>query len=172
MGILHKLKLTLPYSALLTVYSSLILPYITYAIETWHGSPKYLQNQLFILQKKAIRAIFNLPYNFHTNNYFKDARLLKLEEIFQVCSCTQIYQALNSNSHFLKSFLRSHYEISHLNTRNSAQLTLPICRKSQTKEAFLFTSIKNWNALPSFVKNAKSAGSFKARIKNHYLSTY
>ena len=50
-GILHKLKHMLPSQALLTIYQSLVIPYISYAIETWHGAPKYLINQIFILQK-------------------------------------------------------------------------------------------------------------------------
>ena len=171
-GIIHKLKHILPYPALLTIYQSLVVPYISYAIEIWHGAPKYLINQIFILQKKAIRAINLLPYNSHTNNYFKEAKLLKLEELFKSYSCSHIYQAMHSENHFLRAHLKTHHEISNLNTRNSSNLMLPLCKKAQTKAGFMFTAIKEWNTLPSNVKCAKTIFSFKSKIKNYYLSQY
>ena len=43
---------------------------------------------------------------------------------------------------------------------------------AQTQAGFMFTAIKEWNALPPNVKSAKTLFSFKKQIKNYYLSQY
>ena len=45
---------------------------------------KSTQTNLFIVQKKAIRATNNLQYRDHTNNYFKSIEILKLTEIINM----------------------------------------------------------------------------------------
>ena len=39
--------------------------------KVWHGTYANITNKIFILQKKACRAIHNLPFNTHTTEYFK-----------------------------------------------------------------------------------------------------
>ena len=104
-----------------------------------------------------------MAYNSHSNDYFKDGKLLKLEEVFKSYSCSQIFQALNYESHFLSSHLKTHLQVSNLSTRNSSNLVLPQCRKAQTKAGFMFTAINEWNSLPPMVKSANNLSSFKSR---------
>ena len=75
-GIISRLKNFLPYDILKTIYSSMILPHLTYAIIVW-GS---VSERLFKLQKRAVRAISN-AYNTHTDPLFKYHSLLKLNDI-------------------------------------------------------------------------------------------
>ena len=171
-GILHKLKHMLPYSALLTVYQSLIVPYINYAIETWHSAPQSLLDQIFILQKKAIRAIHLLPYNEHTHNYFKSSNLLKMKELYRISCCSQIYLAINSESHCMNEKLKAHYEITGRNTRNQDRLILPFYRKAKTQACFIYSAINEWNSIPETIKNSKTLPTFKYKLRNFYLSQY
>ena len=50
---------------------ALLSPYLNYAIESGYGAPEYTVEKIKVLQRKAIRAIFNLPYNEHTTRYLK-----------------------------------------------------------------------------------------------------
>ena len=61
MGILNKVRY-LPQSILLTLYNSMIAPYILYGILTWFGCPNYNRNRIQILQNKCIRIIQNRDY--------------------------------------------------------------------------------------------------------------
>ena len=70
-GLLFKLNRFLPETILKTLYTSLIHPCILiWCIEARHGTYKNHTSKIFVLQKKAIRAINNLAYNEHTNTYF------------------------------------------------------------------------------------------------------
>ena len=162
----------LPYSALLNIYQSLVVPYINYAIETWHSAPQYLLDQIFILQKKAIRAINLLPYNDHTHNYFKSSNLLKMKELYKLSCCSQIYLAINSVNHCMSERLIPHYEISGRNTRNQAKLILPFYHRAKSQRSFIYSAIDDWNSIPEPIKNSKTLPTFKFKLKNFYLSQY
>ena len=171
-GILHKLKFMLPQPVLLNLYYSLVFPYLSYAIEIWHSAPRYLTHQIFVLQKKAIRAVHLLPYNAETNNYFKISNLLKLEELYKAQSCIQLYQALNSTGHCLRNYLNFRFDVTNRATRFRNHLDLPQFRRTRSQQGFLFSAIKEWNRLPDDIKLSKSQFQFKTKLKNHYLSLY
>ena len=78
-GILKKLKNTLPQNILKTIYSSLIHNYLNYGILCWGNQ----SNQVFHLQKKALRTITNSRYNAHTEPIFKKLKILKLNDIYE-----------------------------------------------------------------------------------------
>ena len=69
-GILKKLKHTLPLHTLKIIYNSLINSHLHYGLLCWG----YRTNRLLKLQKKALRIITNsaeLKYNAHTQPLFK-----------------------------------------------------------------------------------------------------
>ena len=83
-GLLYKLNSFLPETILKTLYTSLIHPYLSYGIEAWHGTYQDNTSKIFVLQKKAIRAINNLAYNEHTNACFKSNKILNLSDQYKL----------------------------------------------------------------------------------------
>ena len=77
-GILNKLKHTLPGSALKTIYDSLIHSHLCYGILTWG----YNLTRIKKIQKRAIRLISNKKYNAHTQPLFRKLNILVIEDIF------------------------------------------------------------------------------------------
>ena len=87
-GILYKIYKYLPINTLKLLYHTFIQPYISYGIESGVNANKTYTNNIFMLQKKAIRLISKIGYREHTNNYFKAMNILKLEELFQIQTCS------------------------------------------------------------------------------------
>ena len=56
-GIIAKLRHYVPRKSLLTLYNSLILPYISFGISAWGQAAKCHLDKLLKLQKRAIRFI-------------------------------------------------------------------------------------------------------------------
>ena len=56
--VLNRLKFFLPKRILLTLYNTLVLSYLNYAILTW-GTSTSQCNKLLLLQKEAVRIISN-----------------------------------------------------------------------------------------------------------------
>ena len=96
-GLLYKLNRFLPETILKTVYTSLIHPYLSYGIEVWYGTYQNNTSKIFVLRKKAIRAINTLQYNEHTNAYFKCNKVLKLSDQYKLQVSNYIFQLLHSN---------------------------------------------------------------------------
>ena len=94
-GLLYKLNRFLPETIIKTLYTSLIHPYSSYGIEAWHGTYQNNTSKIFVLQKKAIRAINNLAYNEHTNSY-KCNKILKLSDQYKLQVANYIFQLLHS----------------------------------------------------------------------------
>ena len=69
----NRLKYVLPLCIKTMLYSTLILPHITYGIMVWG----YQGNRLNKIQKKAIRIITSNRYNSHTEPLFKQLNIAK-----------------------------------------------------------------------------------------------
>ena len=82
-GILYRLKDIYPQSVLLTLYNTLILPPFHYCLVLWGSSIKE-NHPLHLLQKKAVRIIYNSHYIAHTKSICKIHRLLKLPDMFSI----------------------------------------------------------------------------------------
>lgn len=78
-GVLARFRNILPKEILITLYNSLILPYINYAILTWGFSNT---KRVLKLQKKALRIITGSKFKAHTDGIFNDLKLLKVDDIF------------------------------------------------------------------------------------------
>ena len=171
-GILHKLKHFFPDYALKILYNSLILPFISYGIEVWYATSDTLTSKISILQKKSIRAIHDLDYIAHTNDYFKNDNILKLQDLYklQICSCLYKYNNLTNNE--FHDRLIPHTNNHNHHTRNRNNLVLPQYTKATTQSSFLYQSINEWNNVPTPIQNSQSIYSFKRKLKGHYCSLY
>ena len=78
-GIIKKIQWIFSTEITLAIYNVLVLSHINYCILSWGAD----SNTIFILQKKAVRAIASAGYNAHTEPFFKLFNLLKIEDIYK-----------------------------------------------------------------------------------------
>ena len=69
-GIMSRLRHTVPQSILLYIYKSLVLPYLSYGIAAWGRAANYLINNILILQKRALRTIYFADRRDHAVPHF------------------------------------------------------------------------------------------------------
>ena len=81
-GVIYRLNQYLPSQTLLMLYYSLIYPYLNYGIESWYNVTTTMSEKVLILQKRAIRSVYKIPYKGSTKAYFKQHNILRLLEIF------------------------------------------------------------------------------------------
>ena len=166
------LKHFIPDYILKTLYNSLILPYISYGIEVWYATSDTLSSKISILQKKSIRAIHNLDYIAHTNEYFKNDNILKIQDLYKLQICSYLYKYYNSTDNEFHDRLIAHANNHNHHTRNRNNLVLPQYTKTTTQRSFLYRSINEWNNVHTPILNSLSIHSFKRKLKCHYCSLY
>ena len=163
----------MPLKVLTIIYQSLLHPYFTYGIEAWHGTYKNHTDKIFIIQKKGIRAINDLEYNEHTNEYFKSNQILKLQNQFQLQLLVYIYKLFNSNiDPSISSNFNLNSSIHHHFTKSSNEFNVARINKSRTKFCIGHDGIKLWNNIPDNIKTSKSLYKFKKMLKTFFLDKY
>ncbi len=67
--------------ALKSIYYSTFHCHLIYCLPIWSSATQKLLKPIIVLQKKAIRIIFDKPYNYHTEPLFKKAKILPFEKL-------------------------------------------------------------------------------------------
>ena len=121
-----------------------------------------------ILQKKAYRAIHNLPFNTHTTEYFKKSNILKLTDLYESQITHKKFKCLNLNANILPklSIIHNYY------IRNNNKFISPKYSLRKSEMFRNFKSIKVLNKLPADIRSSNSLNVFMDNLKNYYLSLY
>ena len=155
------------------IYFSFIQPYLLYAIEAWYGTYQNHTEKLFVLQKKACRAVYKLPYNSHTSPYFRRMNVLKLEDIYNLKIASIMYETLNHNKYScIHDQLVQHADVHPYATRNSQMYVLPRFNIGKSQKSLLYAGIKIWNVISGVINCETSFATFKRQLISFYSSNY
>ena len=173
-GILYKLNKFLPNLVMQKLYFTLVYPYFLYAIEAWHSTYENTTRPLLILQKKAIRAIFNLEFRSHTNDYFKNMSTMKLPDLFKFQTCIYLYKTLNSENFdpTLNYSLEQNFNLHDHNIRNNAKLSYKNYNLKKSKFNIKHHGPKIYNSIPEKIVTVNSLYKFKRELKKYFISQY
>ena len=73
------------------LYDSLL--YLSYCSEIWGNTYKTNINCVYLLQKKVLRIVCNVDYQYHSNVLFKELRMLKLSDNIELKTAMIMYKA-------------------------------------------------------------------------------
>ena len=80
-GIVAKLRHSIPLRPLLNIYQALINPYLYYGICAWGSAPKTYLNKILLIQKRALRLIYFTDYKQHAVPFFLKSKVFPLSFI-------------------------------------------------------------------------------------------
>ena len=170
-GVIYRLKFILPEMILITIYNSIILPYLNYCNVAWGNTFKSYLDKLRVLQKKAVRLITNSHYIHPSSPLFLRLKMLPLSELV-LFNCVLFMFKLQSIPHectLTKLFLKNS-QIHNYNTRQRGLIHQPFARTNVTLTSFHISCIKAWNSLPvDILKNSTTLSMFKRLSKTYFL---
>ena len=88
-GLLSKLRHFVPFSTLISIFHSLIAPYLRYGLIAWGQASKSQLNKLLVLQKRALRFIHFAKPRDHAIPLFINTKILPINFLY--------YQLLKKN---------------------------------------------------------------------------
>ena len=149
-GVIYRSRFLLSMKTKLSIYYTLIYPYLTYCNVVW--SSTYVTNvkRLFLIQKRLVRALTNANSTAHTAPLFYRLNLLDIYKInflhivkFMYC---YHHNLLPSSCHNL--FITSRY-IHSYNTRNANAYRLATYMSNKYKTVYYFVSRTKKMEFPS-----------------------
>jgi len=169
-------KNTLNTKALTSLYYSLFHSHLIYGIQVWGCCSQESINLLHKLQKKAIRIIHGLPYNGHTESFFKKSKILPLPYLIK-------FFRLQFMQQFVQGYLPSSFDNiwtnnalrdaagRRYNLRNDDDLFIPPARLSSTEKHPYHAFPKAWHDFQIHeIKIQRNKKIFNSMLKKHLLS--
>ena len=92
LGILNRVKYILPRKILVTLYRTMIHPYLSYCNIIWGGASLLALNRLICLQKRAVRLITCSYFRAPSNPIFDKLGILKLQDVYKYEILMFVYQ--------------------------------------------------------------------------------
>ena len=131
-----------------------------------------MSNRIQVLQNKAVRAVYRLPYNEHKNLYFKSNNILKLQDLYNlyIHRRSYIYSYIKIRGCINFSRIYSHSNLHNHSTRNRNNFVLPHFYKWKYQSSFLYQSFKQWNILPAHVKSSHTLFTIAAFIDFEWVA--
>ena len=86
-GMIAKLRHSVPSSVLTNIYKSLILLYLTYGLVAWGNTSKNYLNKIVVLQKRVLRLIYFVDRKEHAIPLFENAKILPFTFLYYEAVC-------------------------------------------------------------------------------------
>ena len=149
-GMLFRSRFYLSSKTKLSLYYSLIYPYITNCNPAWSSSYVTNLNKIYFLQKRAVRTITNSEYRAHSAPLFSKLGILDIYQIntFQIAKFMYCYHNNLLPLFFFKLFF-TNSQIHGYSTRTANNYRVHHCRNNLKKFTILYQGPKIWNSLPA-----------------------
>ena len=97
-GMFFKVRLYFPIDVLIHLYNSLFSPFLQYGVLVWGVTYETYTNPVFLLQKRVVRAMAFEHFTSPSNPIFRDLKILKLHDLFQLKLLSFVYESVNKLS--------------------------------------------------------------------------
>ena len=97
-GLISKLRHSIPRHILLYIYQTLIHPHLNYGLAAWGQASKTSLNKILILQKKVLRMMYFTDIREHAIPLFIDADILPVSFMYYKTVANLMHDINNNNS--------------------------------------------------------------------------
>jgi len=172
---LRSVKNTLPKTSLKLIYYTIFHCHLIYAIQIWSCCSQNLINDLFKLQKAAVRIICNVRYNDHTEPLFKKEEILPLPDLISFFKIqlmqrfTQEFLPVSFNLVWVRNNIRNIGE-NEIQLRNNNRIQPPPSRLAMTDRLPTASFARIWEQFPDEqIKIIRKKSEFDLKLKNFFL---
>ena len=168
-GIIFRSRFFLSSTTKLTLYYTLIYPYIVYCNCAWSSTYVSNLNRIYYLQKRAVRAITNSDYRAHSAPLFSKLGILDIFQVntFEIAKF-MFYYRNNLLPPLLLNLFVTNSQIHNYGTRTASNYRTHLCRTNLKQFTILYQGPKIWNSFPVSVTRLSNL-SFKTKMQEFLL---
>ena len=172
-NIMVKLKHYVSKATLISVYYSLIYPYLTYACTLWGNNYNAPLSQIVKLQNKAVRVINDVPLMESITPHYTSLGLLKFPDIVKLNTCMLFYDYFHHEK-FPNMPVSLVSELHNYSTRSASsnQVAIPLFRTNLRRFCPSIIGSFFWNDIPQSIRDKPSKKMFKKALLRWYLAQY
>ena len=168
-GLIHRLRSTLPLSSLKTIYLSTIQPIFDYCITVWGPFSKENLKIVQRLQNRSARAVTGIfDYQISSSKIIQDLGWMTIKERLVYFTSCLLYKCLNdlAPTYLTNQFqyIRQYHNYP-TRSANLSNLVMPRPNTSLFTHSFSYFGAKTWNTLPLHVRTSTSFSTFKPSLK-------
>lgn len=159
LGILRRIRHFVHEKVMLTLYYSLIYPYLSYCNVVWASTfPTHLK-KILLLQKAFVRLATFSKFDAASAPLFSKLQLLNIYEIniYQTCSFVLLIKQGQSPDSFKNYFVKN-CQVHSYNTRQALLFHLPLSTKTQVQFSFRHHGAKLWNKYGKYMESTEING--------------
>ena len=171
---MHRLKYSLLQENLVTLYNSLIVPYLKYCNIIWATNAKQSELlQLLKVQKKCLRIVTHSHYLAPSAPIFYELSLLNIFDINKLEMGIFMYKFKNNllPEPFVNLF-QYNSQIHNYNTRSVNKFHLWLVKSQLDVQSITHTGPQTWNLIPNKITEAPFLSTFKRQYKQLLLQHY
>ena len=157
--LLRRTKPLLDQNIILKIYYALFHCHLLYGIRLWGNCTR--KNEIFILQKKAIRIISGSDVREHCKPLFVNLKIMTLPSIY-IYACL-LFIKQNESAFPIRKYYHEY------STRFCKNIHMPLTRLDVTKKSFLRNSIKFYNLLTENME-LLNINKFNLVLKHHFIN--
>ena len=151
-SIIARLRHFIPMSALLHIYRSLVLPYLSYGLVAWGQAAQTHLNKIFTLQKRALRLMHFAQYRSHATPFFIASNVIPLNMLYFKSVSILMHDVYNNMAPSnISDLFTSLKEIHSHDTRSSSHGSFYVkhSRLNQQRNSFSRIGVNIWNSIPA-----------------------
>lgn len=171
-GIMYKVRSFLPRHIMHSIYNSLIHSKLMYMISIYGNGKKTAIDRLFVLQKRALKIIYNLPQEFSTKRLFteKAKNCLPIRSLHVQSTATLVHQILRDET--ITNIRFNRVPVNQRTRAASRGDLIPRKAKKSTFGDACFEKVGPavYNSLPQSVVETSSLPMFKRKLKDLLLN--
>lgn len=168
-GLLKRLKHLIPQDMLTNVYQSIIQPHIDYCLPVWGYAPDVHLNPIQRLQNRAARIILgNFSHEVSGTDLVKELDWFNVQERRRYFTALTVFKSIKGPSpHYMQDFFTFTEELNDRVTRSSevGDMYVPRVCKQIFKQSIQYNGAKEWNNLPTSLRNVPTLYSFKKALR-------
>ena len=166
LGFLSHTKFLLPLKIRKLIYSSLILPNITYCINGWSHTNVTSLNHLKVIYNRICRSVLlTKRRDMSTQQLYQELNWLNLEQYIKFHLAVLAYKFVNHLLLYELPFPEFINSIVDYPLRTNNNFRLPLCNHPNKSHMLTYRSSKIWNRLPENIKSINTISSFKKHLK-------
>jgi hypothetical protein len=167
---LKRMRAFISENTALTLYFAYIQSRLIFMNVIWAAAPKYLIDSLEIIQRKALRIVYNKP-RLCSGSELYSVKVLPVSDLCKVFSSLLVFKMTNNTAKILLNIQYAH-QGHRYPTRSSNNFVISFSRTQFGSMNFFIRAFSEFNNLPVSIKEHVSLGHFKSQLKEFYFEKF